>query len=134
MTGFAEGLRMFEVDVAAGLTQLLPDLVTAAKESIVEGSPITGSPGQPVGQYGPGYNEGSVGGTLKDSWTEEFLSPTKARIVTNVVYAEGIEDGVGPHGPIQIRSTVGGTGSVAKTVAGWPRLVEHVVAQRRGDA
>lgn len=126
---FADGLRRFQLTVEERSHQVFVGSVAAAKESIVFGSPITGSPGQPVGQYGPDYNPGAVGGTLRASWTEEFLSASQARVSTNLVYAPPIEDGIGPHGPIRIRSTVGGIGSVAKTVAGWQRLVEYVTQQ-----
>lgn len=92
------------------------------RRSIVEGSTLTGAPGQPVGQY----NDGRVGGTLKASFIDNFLSTKSWRIQTKIKYAPGIEDAVGPRGPITLRSTVGGFHSVKKTVAGWDRIVTFV--------
>lgn len=112
---FQEDLRRFQLAVEAKSTRVFVDTVMAVKESVVLGSPITGAPGQPVDSA-----------NLRDSWTEEFRDATHARVITNVAYAVPIEEGVGPHGPLTLRSEVGGFGSVAKTVAGFPRLVAHV--------
>lgn len=84
--------------------------------SVVEGSEITGAPGQPV-QFG----------TLKGSWIPSFPAPDVWRLVTKLVYAPVIE--VLPEA--SIRSPVGGTRSVAKTITGWPKIVE-VVGRRLG--
>lgn len=103
-----------------------------ALRSIVEGSDLTGSPGQPVGQYGPGYNEGKVGGALKASWQRWFPSPHEQVIASDSPYAPSEEDGISySHGGTEItqRSSVGGFHSVKQTIAAWERLV-HVVAER----
>jgi hypothetical protein len=118
---FTDDLRRFQLEVEARGAAVFIGVVAAAKESVVLGSPITGSPGQPVET-----------GALRASWTESFLSAERAQVTTNQEYAPPIEDGVGPHGPLQLRSEVGGFGSVAKTVAGWPRLVDHVTRQVTG--
>jgi len=86
--------------------------------SIQLGSEITGAPGQPVDT-----------GVLRASWGILFEEPTVALISTNVVYAPLIEEGIGPHGPLQLRSQVGGFHSVLLTQAGFPRIVEHVARQ-----
>lgn len=83
--------------------------------SIAFGSEITGAPGQPV-----------LTGALRASWILEFVSQTLARITTNLVYARGIEDGVGPYGPLTLRSSVGGFHSIELTRTGFPRIVAHV--------
>lgn len=101
----------------------------AVQDSIRAGSPLTGAPGQPVGQYGPGYNEGSVGGMLLGSWQLQFLGPLDTLVSTNLVYAPVIEEMVGRYGPIRIRSSVGGGHSVALTRAGWQRITDAVTAQ-----
>lgn len=91
------------------------EAVFSAHRSIVQGSPLTGAPGQPV-QYG----------ALRQSWQIEILSPTVARIASALRYARSIEDGVSyAHGgrPLTIRSQVGGTHSVQKTVANFDRIV-----------
>lgn len=96
----------------------------AAKESIVEGSPVTGAPGQPVAEGQP-----DPVGKLKGSWELEYPTPTTAEIATDVDYAPKIEDGIGEHGPLRLRSKVGGFHSVALTVAGAERLLEQVVRE-----
>lgn len=86
---------------------------TEVHRSVVEGSALTGAPGQPVDT-----------GNLKGSWVPEFLSPTYWQTTTGVEYARHVEENVrgvkfknhGPH-------------SVALTRTGWPRIVAHVVAQ-----
>jgi hypothetical protein len=118
---FSEALRSYELAFQAESTALFVDTVVAVKESIVLGSPITSSPGQPVQT-----------GNLRASWTEEFIDAHHARVTTNVVYAQPIEDGIGPHGPLVLRSEVGGFGSVAKTVAGFLRLLDQVARTRGG--
>lgn len=95
--------------------------VFSAHRSIVQGSPLTGAPGQPV-QYG----------ALRQSWQIEILSPTASRIGSRMKYARSIEDGVSyAHGgiPLTIRSKVGGTHSVQKTVANFDRIVSDAVSR-----
>lgn len=110
---FDEELADFSLLLDVRGAALFVNVCSAAKFSITDGSPLTGAPGQPVDT-----------GALKASWQLEFESPTRALISTDKEYAEGIEDGIGPHGPITIRSPVGGTHSVALTVAGIDRIVE----------
>jgi len=87
------------------------------QRSVVEGSEITGAPGQPVQT-----------GNLKNSWTPTLLDVFRWRTVTNVAYAPTIEDLVG----ITIRSPVGGGHSVKTTRVGWQNIVDHV-ARRVAD-
>lgn len=96
----------------------------ACKDSIVEGSPVTGAPGQPVAEGQP-----DPVGKLKGSWTLSYPAPTVAEISTPVDYAPEIEEGVGAHGPLTLRSKSGGFHSVALTVAGADRLLEQVVRE-----
>ena len=88
------------------------------QRSVVEGSALTGAPGQPVAAV--------LGGTLKGSWIPSHIAPFRWRTVTNTVYAPSIEDLIGPHGKITIRSSVGGGHSVKLTRAGWQNIVDHV--------
>jgi len=122
---FESQLRGFAVQTDTAVDAVFVVSVQEATRSIVEGSEITGAAGQPVGQYGPGYHPGEVGGTLKASWHTVFLSKLRAIIGTNLKYAEPIEDGVGAYGPLTLRSTVGGFHSLKRTIAGWPRIVVH---------
>jgi hypothetical protein len=111
--------------------RVLPAFAAALHESIAVGSPITGSPGQPVGQYGPGYHAGEVGGTLRASWQVEFPTDDTARVTTKSDWAEQNEDGIARPGggPYLQRSGVGGRHSVALTLAGAQRLLDHVVKE-----
>jgi hypothetical protein len=99
---------------------------TLAHESIVNGSPITGAPGQPVDT-----------GNLRASWQLFFESKESAIIGTNVEYAQAVEDGVGRDGqrakygqgnpaPGRARmgpSTRGGSHSLKLTRAGFNRIL-----------
>lgn len=60
--------------------QLHRDVADAAYLSIVQGSSVTGAPGQPVDT-----------GELRDSWKMRFLSPTLIEIYTTNPYARAIE-------------------------------------------
>jgi hypothetical protein len=121
MGTFREGLKGFTAKVDADNKLIFTGVATAARDSVVEGSAITGAPGQPVDT-----------GYLKASWILSFPSATEAALTTNTVYAPGIEDGVGPHGPITLRSAVGGFHSVALTVAGFNNIVTHVTREVTG--
>jgi hypothetical protein len=125
LLGFSVKIQRMERDVFVGVTE-------EVHKSIVDGSPITGAMGQPVGQYGPGYNEGRVGGALRASWTPAFVDRDTWQTTTHLNYAPGIEDGIGPHGPIELRSTRGGLHSVKTTRVGFSRIVEYVTAKVRG--
>lgn len=121
MSRFGEDLRRFVTKVTTTQHEQFVGVVDLAFTSIVEGSPVTGAPGQPVDT-----------GTLKSSWQKTFPSRDTGEITTNVVYAPGIENAVGPHGPITLRSPVGGFHSVALTVARMDKIAEHVARVRSG--
>jgi hypothetical protein len=128
MSGWDGGLDRVILQLEHAEQHMLPAIGAAVLDSIQNGSQVTGSPGQPVGQYGPGYNEGEVGGTLKLSYGLTFPTPTTAEISSKSEYAIPNETGVSPKGgPYVQRSTVGGRFSVASTRANIQRLVDHVV-------
>lgn len=137
-----DDIRRRGVQLTAMAQEVFVGVVAELTRSIVEGSEITGAPGQPVGQYGyvkrdgrlVAYNPGQVGGTLKSSWQTVFESPTRAVIGTKLIYAQAIEDGVGPHGSLTLRSTVGGFHSVDHTIRGAQRVVDDVTKRLAGDA
>jgi hypothetical protein len=126
----------FEGDLlkfAATVEGRIKDTVTEAglevHRSLVEGSEVTGAPGQPVDI-----------GTLKGSWIAERTSDLEWQDTTNLEYAPAIEAGVQqPYttakgtavtpGPMTLRSEVGGFHSVALTRAGWPQIVDASVAK-----
>ena len=117
----------FDSDLAAWVAKIharnkavFVNTAAAVKGSIVDGSPTTGAPGQPVDT-----------GTLKASWQLAFESPSVALISTNVKYAPVIEDNVRG---ATLRSAVGGFHSVRYTVAGFERLVAVEVRRAGGDA
>lgn len=84
-------------------------------ESIVNGSPITGAPGQPVDEGG-----------LRASWSRVYEDANTQLIGTASLYAQSNEDGIARPGggPYELRSKVGGRHSVALTVAGFGAIVE----------
>ncbi len=114
---FASDLKSFSVKVEARNRDIFVRTVEETTKSIVEGSAITGAPGQPVDT-----------GNLKTSWQTNFDSPTQATIATNVDYAPHVEDNVrgvtfknhGPH-------------SVKMTIASFDKIVEHVTREVVGN-
>lgn len=120
---FGKDLRSFTVKVEERLKDTLVESTVLIHESIVEGSAITGAPGQPVDT-----------GALKGSWQVTFPDELTGRVATGIAYAPGVEDGVGPHGPITLRSKVGGFHSAKLTVASWDKVLEEAVKRARGEA
>jgi hypothetical protein len=122
---FESDLEKFVIHAEEMEQALWVNSLSAVHDSIQNGSPVTGSPGQPVGQYGPGYHEGEVGGTLKASWQVVPEAERRARVATNEVYAPENEFGIRRKdgGPYVQRSSVGGRHSVALTMAGWDKIV-----------
>lgn len=118
---FESELAAFAAKAKQRERELFVNVVSAVKDSIVNGSPITGAKGQPV-----------VTGNLRDSFQVEFESPEVALISTNVAYARTIEENTrgatipkgGPKG-----SKVGGPHSIKQTVAGFARLLDAEVAK-----
>lgn len=117
---FKDEVRDFARSVETDSQALFVNVATATHASIQLGSSITGAPGQPVDT-----------GALRASWQLEFETKDAALISTDKIYAPPIEDGIGPHGPLTLRSRVGGFRSVALTIAGFPALVQDE-AQKLG--
>ena len=109
-------------DVVAMIRQRQRRLVVRVAEnmhtSIVWGSPVTAAPGQPVDT-----------GDLKRSWQLTFPDTMHARSSSGLEYAPSIEEGVGPHGKLMLRSSVGGFHSRALTRTGFQRLVDTSIAE-----
>jgi phage gpG-like protein len=124
MSGWDAGLQRFTVKMGSLAKNLLPAVAATAHASIVDGSPLTGSPGQPVDT-----------GNLKSSWVLGFPAPDVAEITTNVVYAPHNEYGVTENGrPYTQRSPVGGRYSVALTRTAMQRIVDHEAQKLMGGA
>lgn len=117
---FRSDIEQHKQNVRANLRIVFIASKNEVGRSLVEGSPLTGAPGQPVDT-----------GQLRGSWVEEFIDIWRWQITTNLIYAPGIEAGVGPQGPITLRSTVGGFHSRALTIAGWPRIVQEMARRHR---
>lgn len=118
---FASDLKSFVVRTESRLPEVVAATGVLALESIKVGSPITGAPGQPVDT-----------GALRNSWQLEMESPLRALVSTNIEYAPAIEEGIGPHGAMTLRSAVGGFHSRSKTIAGGQRLVDEAVRRVTG--
>lgn len=115
--GFASEMKRLADQLVQQQRTLFPNIVSAVKFSITDGSPITGSPGQPVDTA-----------ALKDSWQEQFEDSTHASVTTNLVYAPANEDGItDAGGPYVQRSPVGGRHSVKLTVAGFQAITNDEV-------
>lgn len=100
--GFRDDIRRIIDDVDAEDRAIFAEVVSLVHESIVEGSPLTGSPGQPVDT-----------GALRNSWTPAFNSPGEASVATNLEYAQVVEDNIGDrhyknHGPHSVKLTIAG--------------------------
>jgi hypothetical protein len=94
--------------------------VSEVRRSIVQGSTLTGSPGQPVDT-----------GTLRKSWTQRRESPRTWLVSTPVPYSAFIEAGGNSRGRFVLRSVVGGFHSVALTRTGWDKIVEYARERAR---
>jgi hypothetical protein len=108
--------------VESRVQRTFTESATELRRSVVEGSELTGAPGQPV-----------VTGNLRKSWIGEFEG-SKFQLSTNVEYAPLIEDGGSDlirYNPERTppRSAVGGYHSVKTTIMAWPRVAE-IVAER----
>lgn len=95
MSEFGSQLRYWHAKAEKVEQSIFVNSVSALKDSIVSGSPVTGAPMLPVET-----------GNLRNGVQLEFDAPDSALIYTNVEYAEFVEDNVqgatfrvgGPHG------------------------------------
>lgn len=100
------------------------------QKSIKFGSGLTGAPPMPVAQrhYGrPGGRKRLPPGTLRDSVTLTFPTPTEALIDTTQWYAPLVEDNTQGHS-----FDFGGPHGWKLTIAGFERVVDAVVARQKG--
>ena len=120
---FASDLDRFTAKVNRRAKRIESGLREQVQRSVVEGSELTGAPGQPIGPF-PG------GGTLKGSFIPRFLGPGLWITSSALLYAPVIENLYNTRtGAITIRSSVGGGHSVKMTRAGWQRIVNHVARE-----
>lgn len=120
---FGDQMGRVRLRIATTHRAVFDGAVLEATRAIVEGSEITGSPGQPVDT-----------GNLKASYQTVYESPTRAVIGTNVEYARAVEDGIGPHGAVTYgaKNGIGGSHSVRQLVVNWDRVVAVVTERERG--
>lgn len=116
---FSSELRAFADKAERRVNDVFVRSTEEVHESVVNGSAVTGAPGQPVDT-----------GNLRTSWVDEFTSPATWRTTTGVEYAPYTEDQVGG---MTLRSEVGGFHSVKLTRGGWPRIVEQARREVVGD-
>jgi hypothetical protein len=116
---FSGDLRAFAAKVEARQKDVFVGCVNTVRNSVVDGSAITGAPGQPVDT-----------GYLKGSWRQEYPEQWVGSVLSyDAAYAEAIEEGQGKYGPMTLRSEVGGFHSVKQTRAGWQNIVDSVVQE-----
>lgn len=119
----SDDLRAVRRTLETRYPDVFTGLVDLAHDSIQNGSPITGAPGQQVDH-----------GDLKASWQKWYPSPEEAMISTDSPYAEQEEEGIAASGKaITQRSQVGGPHSRKLTVAGLPAILDIVTRQVAGD-
>ena len=125
---FDAQLRDFNAKLARRVHDVFVRSTEEVQESIVEGSPVSGAPGQPVDT-----------GALKGSWQqrrhERFLWDTSTPLAYAPVVEEGgmVEasgrSGAMSGGRYTLRSEVGGFHSIALTRAAWQKIVDHAVRE-----
>lgn len=113
---FPDDIKRFSMKVEARTQAIFVGSVAELHTAIVEGSAITGSPGQPVHT-----------GNLRGSWKLMFESAVSALISTAVSYARHVEENVRG---VVFRNH--GAHSVALAIAGWQRIVETVAKRLDG--
>lgn len=118
MTGTArEFERQIEAHIAkknARIQRIFQRSTEEVTRSVVEGSEITGAPGQRI-EFG----------TLRGSYIPAFLSKWLWRLTSKLVYAPVHEHLDGPG------KRAGGGHSIAKTRTGWTRIVDFVARQEK---
>lgn len=115
MATFRDQLHAFTAKLGHLEQAVFQGVILEAQRSIVDGSELTGAPGQPVDT-----------GTLKGSWQSWLEGDDTAIIATDVTYAPYIEDGGNSRGAFTLRSAVGGFHSVSLTTSNIDRIVAAV--------
>lgn len=116
---FINAVGRMSDEFGAAVMQRAGELVL---QSIRDGSSLTGAPGSPIDTR-----------ALYEAW--EMVTESDGVLVYNPLpYAWGIEHGLGPHGPITLRSHVGGFHSVELTAASWDRIVSQAAKDVLGGS
>lgn len=114
---FINAIKLFDGNIQSRTQRIIKRSVLLAYNSIRIGSAITGAPGQPV-----------KSGDLLASWNVTWMDRWTAIVSSDLIYAHLIEAGIGAHGPLTLRSKVGGFHSVKLTAMNWDKIVELVTA------
>lgn len=118
MSGWDSSPETFVTDTLDRLKRVHDACVLEVRESLGTGSTITGALGQPMDKD-----------QLRRSFQHAPIRAWVDEIATDKKYAQSIEDGIGPHGPLTKRDLHGDIGQFHNreaTMQGWPKLVEHM--------
>jgi hypothetical protein len=119
---FASQLQAFAEKAKQREREVFTRSVEAVAQSVVFGSEITGSPGQPED-----LREGQ--------WVTQYDGESTATISTDDPSARSVEDGISHlhGGPITLNSPIGGFHSVLQTRLGFEKIVEDVTQKVVGS-
>jgi hypothetical protein len=118
MTNFDEQIKRFNQKLDRRVLDTFTRSTEEVQTSIVDGSPVSGAPGQPKDT-----------GALRSSWIPKRLEKFVWQTETPLKYAPAIEEGVSWYGPMTLRSEVGGFHSVKLTRAAWQKIVDHAARE-----
>lgn len=114
---FQDALKRAVIQIEVATKDVVTEAVALTADSIVNGSSVTGSPGQPSD-------------LRKGAWKVQRLTDWYAVISTGAKSARSVEDGMSyKYGrPLtKLHSHVGGFHSALATAAGFPRLLSLAV-------
>jgi hypothetical protein len=115
--GFLDEIRAHNANVERKLALVQDGVDAEVFRSVVDGSEITGAPGQPIG----------FTGKMHDSWKKDDESPTETLIWTDDGGAPAVE---GNWGNVHFKNH--GPYSLAQTIAGFQHIVD-IVGQKVAD-
>jgi hypothetical protein len=115
---FSEEMVALAEQIDRENNSLLDRVADTMLESIVNGSELTGAPGQPIA-------EGDVpnAGKLWSSWRKSAPTNESRELSTDVEYAIDVEDN-----PRNLQFARGGAHSVRLTLAAFDTIVDHELA------
>jgi hypothetical protein len=120
---FAGDLRAFSIRLSGRARATYDGVVAETWTSLVNGSPLTGSPGQPVGETGD----------MRASWFKQLAGPWVTEMLTHDPGARTIEGGRRLGRRLHRRVTQGGFHSLKLTMIHFGRILSSVVRQVAGS-
>jgi hypothetical protein len=119
---FASQLNAFAEKAKHRERAIFTGSVEAVAQSVVFGSEITGSPGQPED-------------LRRGEWVTQYEGESTAVISTDDPSAPSVEDGISRFdgSPIKLKSPIGGLHSVLQTRLNFDKLVDDVAQRTLGD-